>query len=206
MIDTGADCTHPDFMNAGGSSTDVAFGGQLLWSASQALVPTSVSSPACPWQDDYGHGTHVTGIVAAATSNGIGVASLGYPLEVIEYKALDVTGSGSDSTIANAIVEAVLAGAQVISMSLGGSGYSQTLQTAINFAWEENVVVVAAAGNSASNSLFFRPMRTTPWGCRLRHQQQPCELFQLRQRDYTIRPRRQYPVYFPDLRCDLGLL
>ena len=155
VIDTGADCTHPDFMNAGGSSTDVAFGGQLLWSASQALVPTSVSSPACPWQDDYGHGTHVTGIVAAATSNGIGVASLGYPLEVIEYKALDVTGSGSDSTIANAIVEAVLAGAQVISMSLGGSGYSQTLQTAINFAWEENVVVVAAAGNSASNSLFF---------------------------------------------------
>ena len=79
ILDTGADCSHPDFINSGGSSSDVAAGGQLNWSASQAFVATTVTYPAgCPWMDDYGHGTHVAGIVAAATSNLTGVASLGY--------------------------------------------------------------------------------------------------------------------------------
>jgi hypothetical protein len=155
VLDTGADCTHPDFVNSGGSATDSAHGGQLLWSSSQALVATSIVSPACAWQDDHGHGTHVTGILAAATSNGVGVASLGYPLEVMEFKVLDSSGSGSDSTIANAIVAATNAGARVISMSLGGAGYSPTLQTAMTYAWQHNTVVVAAAGNSSTNSLFF---------------------------------------------------
>src|SRR6476620_11195875 len=135
VLDTGADCTHPDFMNTGGSSTDAAAGGQLVWASSQALVPTTILQPTCSWQDDQGHGTHVTGLIAAATSNNTGVASLGYPLQVMEYKVLDSSGSGVDSVIANAIVAATNAGARVISMSLGGSGYSQTLQTAINYAY-----------------------------------------------------------------------
>src|SRR5262249_46521357 len=131
VLDTGADCTHPDFKNLGGSSTDSAQGGQFLYASSQALVATKVTSPACPWQDDHGHGTHTAGIVAAATQNATGVSSVGYPLQVIVYKVLDNTGSGSDSTIAAAIEAAANAGAQVVSMSLGGTGYSQTLQSAI---------------------------------------------------------------------------
>src|SRR3954471_5881860 len=59
VLDTGADCTHPDFINFGGSSTDAALGGQLMWSGSQALVATTIASPTCIWQDDHGHGTHV---------------------------------------------------------------------------------------------------------------------------------------------------
>ena len=47
------------------------------------------------------------------------------------------------------------AGAQVISLSVGGNGYSQTLQTAVNYAWQRNALVVAAAGNFGSSSLFF---------------------------------------------------
>ena len=131
ILDTGADCTHPDFINAGGNSTDSAQGGQLMFSASQAFVATTILNPVCPWQDDHGHGTHVTGIVAAATSNGVGVSGLGYPVQVIEYKVLDSTGSGNDFNISNAIYAAVDAGAQVISMSLGqtdssaGPAYSQ---------------------------------------------------------------------------------
>ncbi len=155
VLDTGADCTHPDFVNTGGSSTDSAQGGQLMFSASQAFVATTISSPVCAWQDDHGHGTHVTGILAAATSNAVGVSGLGYPVQVVEYKVLDSTGTGSDLTIANAIMAAADAGAQVVSMSLGGAGYSQTLQTAINYAWQKNTLVVAAAGNDASSSLFF---------------------------------------------------
>jgi len=55
VIDTGADCTHPDFMNAGGSSTNAASGGQILFSSSEAIVSTTISSPVCPWEDDFGH-------------------------------------------------------------------------------------------------------------------------------------------------------
>jgi hypothetical protein len=163
VLDTGADCTHPDFINSGGHSTNSALGGQLYWNASHPqsqdppgmYVTTTIPSPACLWQDDHGHGTHVSGLVAAATNNGVGMASLGYPLQVMEFKVLDSTGSGSDVTIASAIKAAADAGARVISMSLGGAGYSQTIQNAINYAWQKNAVVVAAAGNSTSSSLFY---------------------------------------------------
>jgi subtilisin family serine protease len=155
VLDTGVDCTHPDFINSGGNSTNAALGGQLLWSASQTLIPTTVANPACAWQDDYGHGTHVAGIIAAAASNTIGVAGVGYPLEVIAYKVLDSTGNGNDANIATAIMAAADAGAQVISLSLGGAGYSQTLQAAVNYAWQHNALVVAAAGNSSTSGLFF---------------------------------------------------
>jgi len=155
VIDSGADCTHPDFINTGGSSTDAAMGGQLMFSPSHAYVTTTVASPMCTWQDDHGHGTHVSGTVAAATNNAIGVASLGYPLQLIEYKVLDHTGSGTDMDVANAITAAADAGASVISMSLGAAGYSQTIQDAITHAWQKNTVVVAAAGNSNNNALFF---------------------------------------------------
>ena len=155
VLDTGADCTHPDFINTGGSSTDSAQGGQLMFSSSRAYVATTIGSPVCTWQDDHGHGTHVTGILAAATSNAVGVSGLAYPVQVIEYKVLDSAGSGTDTVISQAIEDAADAGAQVVSMSLGGLGYSQTFQDAITYAWQRNTLVVAAAGNNASSSLFF---------------------------------------------------
>jgi subtilisin family serine protease len=61
ILDTGIDCTHPDFANSGGSSDDAAQGGQIVFSASKAPVPATVSPATCAFQDDYGHGTHVAG-------------------------------------------------------------------------------------------------------------------------------------------------
>ena len=98
VLDTGTDCTHPDFVNSGGASTDAAAGGQLSFGSSEALVATTLSSPACPWQDDFGHGTHVAGIIAAATNNAVGVAGLAYPVEVVSYKVLNNSGAGTDGT------------------------------------------------------------------------------------------------------------
>ena len=155
VLDTGADCTHPDFVNAGGASTDAALGGQLMWDQSQALVTTTIKSPVCAWQDDEGHGTHVTGIVAAATSNLVGVAGLGFPLQVMEFKVLDNLGVGDDAGVVQAIVAAADAGAQAISMSFTENVYSQAVQLAINYAWQHNTLVVAAAGNSFSSDPFF---------------------------------------------------
>lgn len=155
VLDTGADCTHPDFQNLGGSSTDSALGGQFSFQESQAFVNTTIASPACSWQDDFGHGTHVAGIIAAAANNATGVAGLGYAVQLLVYKVLDAKGFGRDSDIASAIMAAADAGAAVISLSLGGSGYSQTLQDAVTYAWQRNILVVAAAGNGGSNEPFF---------------------------------------------------
>ncbi|HXS95629.1 MAG TPA: S8 family serine peptidase [Candidatus Limnocylindrales bacterium] len=155
VLDTGVDCTHPDFRNAGGTSADSAQGGQILFSASSAPVPTTVSPAVCPWQDDQGHGTHTAGTIAAATGNGTGVASVGYPLQLIVYKVLDSSGSGNDALIATAIESATDAGAKVISMSLGGAGYSQSLQEAMDYAWAHDTLVVAAAGNTGDTTLEY---------------------------------------------------
>ena len=154
VLDTGVDCTHPDFMNAGGGSTDTASGGQLNWSISKAYYATTAATP-CAWGDDFGHGTHVAGIIAAAGNNGQGIAGVAFPVEILVYKVLDSTGSGDDGVIAQAIVDAANNGASVISMSFGGPGYSQTLQSAINYAWQKNALVVAAAGNRSSADLFY---------------------------------------------------
>ncbi len=110
-------------------------------------------SPAADLDDWYGHGTHVAGIAAAKTNNGVGVAGLGYSAALMNVKVLDDTGSGSDADVANGITWAADNGAQVINMSLGGPGpVSQVLQDAIDYAWSRGVVMVAAAGNSGTNT------------------------------------------------------
>ena len=155
VLDTGADCSHPDFSNPGSASTDSRLGGQLNWFSSQAFFTTTVPSPACAWQDDHGHGTMVAGIVAAASNNGIGVASLGLMLELAIHKIASETGSSTDSALAQAIVAAVNTGARVITVSLAGTGLSQTLQEATDYAWTHNVVLVAAVGNGGSASPMY---------------------------------------------------
>ncbi|MBN9658547.1 MAG: carboxypeptidase regulatory-like domain-containing protein [Acidobacteria bacterium] len=155
ILDTGANCTHPEFINPGGSTTDLGGGGQFNWALSQALVPTTAVGAACPWQDDHGHGTHVAGTLASVTNNALGVASLGYTAELVIYKILDSQGNGDDFTISQAITAATDAGARVISMSLGGNGYSQSLQDAVNYAWNHDVVVVAASGNANTSALTY---------------------------------------------------
>ncbi len=154
VLDTGTDCTHPDFRGPNGS-VDVVNGGQLNMTEGIAYYTTTVTAAACTWQDDNGHGTHVAGIIGAATHNGTGVASLGYPLEIVTYKVLASNGYGGDFGIANAITRATDSGARVISMSLSGAGYSQTLQDAVNYAWARNVLVIAAAGNASTNAMYY---------------------------------------------------
>lgn len=155
ILDTGAECTHAGFINSGGASTSSTTGGQFSYTLSQAIVPTTIASPACPWQDDDGHGTHVAGIVAAATNNAAGAASLGFPAELVVFKVLDQNGSGDEMDVAEAITAAAGSGARIISLSLGGAGYSQLPREAIDYAWRRDALVIAANGNSNTSSLFF---------------------------------------------------
>jgi thermitase len=102
--------------------------------------------------DDNGHGTHCAGIAAAVTNNGVGVAGVDWNARLMGVKVLNSSGSGSFSVISNGITWAADNGAKVVSLSLGASSGSSTLESAVNYAWNRNVVVVAAAGNSNTTS------------------------------------------------------
>ncbi len=100
--------------------------------------------------DDQGHGTHVAGTIAQTTNNGKGVASVAYNATVMPIKVLDLSGQGSYAGIIQGITYAVGNGADIINLSLSGRAISQALKEAIDQAYANGVIVVAAAGNSNS--------------------------------------------------------
>jgi subtilisin family serine protease len=104
--------------------------------------------------DDFGHGTHVSGTIAATSNNGLGITGVAPHAKIMALKGLDANGSGSTDDLSNAIIYAADHGAAVINNSWGG-GPGETPQTLIDvIAYAHNVkgvVVVAAAGNSGAD-------------------------------------------------------
>ena len=112
--------------------------------------------------DGNGHGTHCAGIAAAVADNGVGIASLnlgGRFVRVLGFPALSPQGSGSAESIAQAIIDAAEAGADVISLSLGGRQPTPpTVEVdAIRFAIKRGAIVVAAAGNDGEDAALHAP-------------------------------------------------
>jgi thermitase len=131
ILDTGVDLDHPDLASK--------------------IVKNINFTPTPTVDDVYGHGTHVAGIAAAITGNGIGVAGLGCSATIMNVKVLGDEGMGSYSAIAQGIIWAADNGAEIINLSLGGPYNSSTLESAVNYAWSKGVVVVAAAGNDGDS-------------------------------------------------------
>jgi thermitase len=105
--------------------------------------------------DIAGHGTHVAGITAAYTNNAKGVAGIATNSLLLNGKVLNDSGSGYNSWIANGIIWAADQGAKVINLSLGGSGKSTVVSSAVDYAWSKGAVIVAAAGNNGNSSPFY---------------------------------------------------
>jgi thermitase len=111
-------------------------------------------STAATGEDNYGHGTHVAGIIAA-TKDTEGVSGVCPDCSILDGKVLNDDGSGSTSAIANGINWAVANGAKVINMSLGQRVSSRALEAAVNNAWNKGVVIVAAAGNAGTQAPIY---------------------------------------------------
>ncbi len=133
VLDTGIDTNHPDLQ------------GQFVggWDF--------VGKDSVP-QDDNGHGTHVSGLVAAAADNGRGISGVAPGARVMPIKVVTATGIGSHLQIAQGIEYAVHNGARILNLSLGGSEPSETLRRAVAYAWDSGALVVAAAGNENSSA------------------------------------------------------
>ncbi|NQU06336.1 MAG: S8 family serine peptidase [Calditrichaeota bacterium] len=102
--------------------------------------------------DRHGHGTHCAGIASAVTNNQTGISSVGYSCGIIAIRA----GSGLTISYGYPGIEyAVRAGAKVISCSWGSDRHNRQAQDVINYAWENDVMVIAAAGNDGNDDLRY---------------------------------------------------
>jgi subtilisin family serine protease len=145
VLDTGLDLTNPEFAGRIWVNPDASTRFRTVYGWN--FVNNTGNT-----QDDNGHGTHVTGILAAAGNNGYGIAGVDWNAEIMPLKVLDTFGNGSTDTAVAAIYYAVAHGAKVINASWGGDVFSQSMLDALNFANANGVVFVTAAGNDSSNN------------------------------------------------------
>ena len=145
VLDSGVDDTHPDL---------------------QSRIVDGRSFVSSSWDTDTnGHGTFVAGEIGAALNNGMGIAGIGFPVELLIAKIVRSDGTISPDAEARAIHWAVDHGARVINMSFGGvrdphdpsiDTYSPVEAAAVQYAVSKGVLVVAAVGNADSAP-------TEPW-------------------------------------------
>ncbi len=137
IVDTGVDLSSPDL-------------------APILLPGKNFITPGMQPQDDStnGHGSHVAGIAAAATNNGIGMAGVAAGVRILPAKVLDANGAGDDTVVAAGIVWAVDQGARVVNLSMDGAPMNpcpSVMTDAVAYARSKGAVVVAASGNNGSS-------------------------------------------------------
>lgn len=101
------------------------------------------------------HGTYVASAAAANANNGVGIAGVNWQTKILPIQALGDNGSGTTISVARAVRYATIQGADVISLSLGGTYPDSFLRQAITDAVAAGVVIVAAAGNDGCNCISY---------------------------------------------------
>lgn len=138
VIDTGIDATHEDL-----KTINYVPGFDFF---SRKPIEGNINS------DDNGHGTLIAGILGATANNSTGIVGVNWDVSIMPLKALDQNGRGDSSKIIEAIVWAADHGAKIINLSIGGIGlgHNTALASAISYAFNKDIVIVAAAGNDGA--------------------------------------------------------
>lgn len=155
VLDTGVDYTHEDLV-------------ENMWVRPATMAPyhdnelgtiddlngfNAIDSAADP-MDDNGHGTHCAGIIGAEGENNLGIAGVNWKVQIMPLKFLNAGGSGSTKDAIEAInyvINRKKAGVniRIISASWGSTQKSRALGDIIRKAYENDILFVAAAGNSS---------------------------------------------------------
>jgi hypothetical protein len=106
-------------------------------------------------EDDHGHGTNVSSISAANSDNTAGIAGSCWSCPIMPLKVLDENNSGFYSWWADALVWATDNGARIINMSAGGTSASQTLLSAVRYAYDAGVIHVSITHNDNSSTIRY---------------------------------------------------
>ncbi|MEK5214709.1 S8 family serine peptidase [Psychrobacillus sp. FSL H8-0487] len=139
VLDTGVNINHYDLTNT-------------VEQCKNFTTATPIVNNSC--NDANGHGTHVAGTALAdGGSDGAGIYGVAPSADLWAYKVLGDDGSGYSDDIAAAIRhaadQAVSTGTKtVINMSLGSSASNSLITSAVNYAYNKGVLIIAAAGNS----------------------------------------------------------
>lgn len=128
VIDSGVDYTHPDL-------------------AGRVISGKDYANNDNDSMDDNNHGTHVAGIAAANSNNGLGVAGIAWKSKILAIKSFKADGNATSGAIASGIKAAADAGAKIINCSFGGT-QSDAEKKAVDYAVAKGALVVAAAGNN----------------------------------------------------------
>lgn len=136
IVDSGVDMDHPDINDK-------------IQSSGRDFVNDDFDAT-----DDLFHGTHVAGIAAAETNNEEGIAGVAWNSKILPVKVIDDTGWGDYADIIDGIRWAADNGADVINLSVGGDVFSLSLREAVKYAYDNNIVVVCAAGNDGGSVLY----------------------------------------------------
>ncbi|HOC37767.1 MAG TPA: S8 family serine peptidase [Thermodesulfobacteriota bacterium] len=136
IIDSGIDPTHPDL-------------------AGKIIPGYNCISENTDTHDVYGHGTSVAGTAAAIVNNVEGVAGVAGDAAIMPLVVVNSSGFASYYDIAQAITYAADSNVQIMNISIGGSGSSSTLQNAVNYAWNKGAVIFASAANDATSAPYY---------------------------------------------------
>ncbi len=108
--------------------------------------------------DKFGHGTNVASLIAAEANNGFGISGVCWGCRLVAVKVLSNTGAGVTSDLAEALRWAAANNIQIINMSLGngtGGDPGSVLSDAIKAAYDQGILLIAAAGNEGANSVSY---------------------------------------------------
>ncbi|NUN09958.1 MAG: S8 family serine peptidase [Ignavibacteriaceae bacterium] len=151
ILDTGVDWLHPDLKNKiwtnPGEIPDNGIDDDNNGYVDDVRGWDWINNDNDP-RDDNSHGTHVAGITAAESNNGIGVAGVNWHAKVMPLKVFQSSGRGDLATITRGIIYAHGMGADIINMSFGSYTASLTLEAALANAYGTSILV-AAAGNDS---------------------------------------------------------
>ena len=132
VLDTGIDTEHPDLKVAGGVCT------------------AAVCASKVPYDDNFGHGTHVAGIIAAQ-KNDLGIVGMAPNVQLYAIKAMNNRGSGSTAQITKGVEWAIQNDIDILNLSISISVNDRPLELMLQEAYKQGMIIISAAGNEGGS-------------------------------------------------------